>query len=66
MKKLSTKYRNKLSKNKGKDRCRTYFYIQPSGVLFVYKKQTYFRKLCSALEGGMAYGTKKYNNRCRL
>ena len=29
MKKLSTKYRNKLSKNKGKDRCRTYFYIQP-------------------------------------
>ena len=30
MKKLSTKYRNKLSKNKGKDRCRTYFYIQPA------------------------------------
>ena len=35
MKKLSTKYRNKLSKNKGKDRCRTYFYIQPEIIMCI-------------------------------
>lgn len=46
MKKLSTKYRNKLSKNKGKDRCRTYFYIQPLCARMAVLSYEFLKELC--------------------